>query len=68
MANKQTVSYKKVAQVMVDEYDFDPSPENMEEDRTNYSYALLDTLTALYNLEGEVDDALNALAEERGIT
>lgn len=52
------VSPKRVAKLMVDKYRFDPNKENMENDRTNYSYALLDTLTELYNLEGLVDAAL----------
>lgn len=54
----------KVAKLMVDKFRFDPSKENMEVDRTNYSYALLDSLTELYNLEGKIDDALETVRKK----
>ncbi len=52
------IDAKIVARTMVKKFDFKVSVDNMELDRTNYSNALLDSLTNLYNLEGKIDDEL----------
>lgn len=49
---------ERVAKVMVENFGFDPNKDNMEHDRENYSYALLDALSKLYDLESKVDTAL----------
>lgn len=59
--NTFTVDPEKVAKLMIEKYRFDPSKENMETDRTNYSFALLDSLTELYDLEGKVDYQLEII-------
>jgi len=52
----------KIAETMIKEFDFDPSIANMETDRENYSYSLLDSLVKLYDLETLIDAALYAVS------
>lgn len=52
------VDTDKVAEVMVQHFNFDISVENMEHDRENYSWALLDALSKLYDLESMIDNSL----------
>lgn len=63
--NLTVLDPKKVAEVMVKNFGFNPSIDNMENDRENYSYALLDALCKLYNLESMIDKALYKIQEKR---
>ncbi len=59
------VDTKKVAQTMIDHFDFDPSVENMENDRENYSYALLDALVKLHDFETLMDAAIYTVSMKK---
>ncbi len=56
------IDTKKVAKTMIEQFGFDPSIENMEEDRENYSYAILDSLVKLHDFETLIDAALYAVS------
>jgi len=55
------IDVSAIAKTMVERYGFKVTEENMEIDRENYSYSLLDSLSALYDLESLVDNELNKM-------
>jgi len=62
--NTVLIDVKEVAKTMVERYGFDPCHDNMMNERDNYTFSLLDALSALYDLESRVDTELEKINEK----